>query len=576
MGRWSLESPRHERAAVVALLLLHVCLVLWGVVRNSITYDETFHVSSGVLLASRGDASVSTVNPPLVKVLSGAAAIAAGAKLPPENLLATRDQRIVGDSFMRSNAARYSAIVTAARLPVVVLSILLCWLVWRLARRLYGRAGGLFAVAVYSITPEVLAHAGVATMDLATGLGFLATLAAWDAFVRRGGWSVWALVACAFAATTLTRFTSWILLPILFLSSLALFVRRDPSRASPARVLAGLALLVPAAIAALAIGYRGGVSAAPFAETAWQSVAFRSLADQAPWLRVPLPDLYLQGFDWQAAESEAGVPAFVNGRVVSGRVWWYFPYAILLKWPLGLLGALALRAALGAARAFRAHGEANGARFRRYLQRDDVLFLLVPAAVFLAGGMFLTKLTAGVRYVFPLVPMLAVWLGGLPRALGGGKLVRGFLVALPAVVAIETMTTAPYYLSFFNLLAGGPGRGDRLINDSNADWGQGLLALRDELRRRGIGKVYLTYHGTADPAVYGIDYIPYTGGAAGGESAWLAVSSYYFRGLSQRMVTSTGISAPVRVDFRALWDREPEARPGRCMRLYHLPNASAP
>jgi hypothetical protein len=107
-----------------------------------------------------------------------------------------------------------------------------------------------------------------------------------------------------------------------------------------------------------------------------------------------------------------------------------------------------------------------------------------------------------------------------------------------------------------------------LVNDSNVDWGQGLIALREELARRGIRRVHLVYHGTTDPAVYGIDYVPYFGGNVGPESDWIAVSSYYFVGLWQRMTTSRGRTRPISIDFRALWGVKPEACPAGCMYLF--------
>ena len=130
---------------------------------------------------------------------------------------------------------------------------------------------------------------------------------------------------------------------------------------------------------------------------------------------------------------------------------------------------------------------------------------------------------------------------------------------------------APWHLSFYNALAGGPARGQWIVNDSNVDWGQGLIALRDELHRRGIGRIHLTYHGTTDPSVYGLDYVPFRGGEIGPVSDWLAVSSYYFVGLSQRMTTREGRSKnPWKIDFRPLWNREPDAMPGGCMLLFRM------
>jgi 4-amino-4-deoxy-L-arabinose transferase-like glycosyltransferase len=560
---------RHERALVVALLVLHAALVLWGVVRNSATFDENFHLPSGVLIVARRDFRVSTVNPPLVKAMCAVPALLAGAKLPPDSAIATQNQQMVGYGFMRVNATRYHDVFMAARLPVLLLSLGLALLVRRWARRLYGPGGGLIALAAYVLAPEALAHAGVVGMDLATGLGFTATLYGWWGFARTGRWSWFARAAGGFAFTLLVRFTGWSLLPILAVVTLVTHVRRPTPR--PSRLWAGLAALVPIGLVALAAGYLGQVSFAPLADGAWHSHLFQSLAARAPGLRLPLPDAYLRGFDWQAHESDAGnTPTFVLGQLTTARIWWYFPLALLVKWPLGFLAALAVRAAT--------------ARARRLPRRRAGAFLLLPAALFLLAGMTLVKLNAGVRYMFPLLPLLAVWLGGLAAAethawRRARKRTRSWRMtwvaaALAVVTLVEALVTAPFYLSSFNLLVGGPGRGDAIVNDSNVDWGQGLIALRDELGRRGIRRVYLTYHGTVDPAVYGIDYVPYAGGPIRGESEWLAVSSYFYNGLRQRMVTRYGVSEPISVDFRSLWERPPDARPANCMYLYRVGGTS--
>jgi hypothetical protein len=90
------------------------------------------------------------------------------------------------------------------------------------------------------------------------------------------------------------------------------------------------------------------------------------------------------------------------------------------------------------------------------------------------------------------------------------------------------------------------------------------------LRRRGIEKIHLAYHGTTDPAVYGIDYVPYLGGEPGSESDWIAVSSYYFVGLTQRMMTQRGRTERLKLDFGPLRSRKPDAVVAGCMYLFRL------
>lgn len=65
----------------------------------------------------------------------------------------------------------------------------------------------------------------------------------------------------------------------------------------------------------------------------------------------------------------------------------------------------------------------------------------------------------------------------------------------------------PHYLSYFNVLAGGPNNGWKALVDSNIDWGQDLGSLKVWLDEHGVEQVYLSYFGEGRPAYYGIDYI---------------------------------------------------------------------
>ncbi|MBK7369789.1 MAG: hypothetical protein IPJ04_18415 [Candidatus Eisenbacteria bacterium] len=153
----------------------------------------------------------------------------------------------------------------------------------------------------------------------------------------------------------------------------------------------------------------------------------------------------------------------------------------------------------------------------------------------------------------------------------GTRPIASVAAVLVLLAGVEGVRALPYPLSFFNVFAGGPGRGDRIVNDANVDWGQGLVALRDELQKRGIRKVHLAYHGTIDPRLYGIDYVPYVGGQPGPESDYLAISSYYLVGLPARMTTYLGQSErSIVLNMGPLLQVEPLARPAGCMYLFKI------
>jgi dolichyl-phosphate-mannose-protein mannosyltransferase len=559
MSAGRLRLPGGERTWGIALLAIHLALAVWGAAVNSVTFDENFHVPAGVVEVARGDLLTSAVNPPLVKAMFGAAALAAGARMPADSAIARIEQSIVGESFRRRNADRYHRVFFAARLVVVLLSLALGWLVWRFARRLYGPGGGLLALAFYAFAPEAIAHGGLATLEIATALGFMASVyTCWD-FARRPSVGAWLGLLAAVVFTALTRFSA-LALALLLPALAAILARRGRRR----YVWLGLALLLPAAVIGIDLGYLGKVSFRPLQTREFASEPFRALQHACPALRLPLPDDWLAGLDWQTREGARGeTPAYLFGRILSDPVWYYFPVAILCKWPLGFLAALLARAGLGAS--------FMGSAARR---AREFLVLAVPTLV-LMGAMFVLTLDVGVRYVFPMLPFLCVWCGGLwsrgspgPRRFSRA-LARGAVV-LASLVAVESSMAAPWHLSFFNRLAGGPGGGYRILNDSNVDWGQGLIALRAEMKRLHVSRIHLAYHGTTDPAMYGIDYVPYLGGEPGAESDWLAVSSFYFIGMTQRMMTTGGRTPPLRLDFRPLWGRKPDAVLAGSMYLFKV------
>jgi hypothetical protein len=545
----------HERLWVALLLAVHVALAVWGAAKQSVTFDENFHLPAGVLEVAYGELRVSAVNPPLVKALGGLAAIAAGAHVPTMDAFPTGEQGEVGMVFMHANEDRYQRVFFAARLVTVLLSVLLALVVWRWSRRLWGPRAALVSLGFYALAPEALAHAGVMTMDVPTALGFTAAFAAWQGFVVSGRWRAWGWTAGAVAFTFLVRLTAVFLPPMLLALAVIELLRKRVR--SPRKLWLGFALLCVSTLVLLEAGYLFRVSLTPIAQWHFESVAFQHLQERAPWLRLPLPTTWVVGFDRQALESQSGrTPCFFLGKELPQAPLAYFPVALLIKWPLGFIAALLVCAAF---------------MIKRRPPWRKLAWPLALAAAFVVIVVFVGRMGIGIRYLFPLIPAFAVTLGAAASGRGSASpRWRQAMIALAVVQGVEACAHAPWHLSFFNVLAGGTERAQFIINDSNIDWGQGLIALRDEMRRRGIARVYLSYHGTADPAAYGIDNVPYLGGAPGHEADWIAISSYYFVGEAQRMMLHDRRTDRMRLDFRPLWSRRADATPAGCMLLYRL------
>lgn len=550
---------RHSGAIATLLIALHAALAMWAAAANSVTFDENFHVPAGVRIVRAGDFATSYAQPPLPKTLYALAALAAGARDPDPAMASPGAERFVGYSFMERNRDRYQRVYFAARLVAATFSVALALLVWRLARAWSGARAGLLALALWCVLPETLAHAGLAGVDLPTALVFFGGTLAWFGFIRTGRPARFVIAAVWTGAAFLTRFSAVQLLPTFALIALAAQVAGRAPR--PARMWTGLALLPLVALAALAAGYGFQMSFQPLADIELHSAAFQSLQRALPALRLPLPDAWLSGVDYLAFLGEPGrKESYLLGAVRTAHAWWYFPVAIAVKWPLGFL-ALAAWSWVGLAGA-----PPGRARLR-------AVTLLAPVAVTLGAGMA-ASLDFGIRYLMPMLPFVCVGIGALAssaRPRPAPPRAARLAFALAALVAVESLRALPYPLAFFNAAAGGPGRGDRIVNDSNVDWGQGLIALREEMRRRGIRHVHLLAHGTTDPALYGIPYSLYTGEAPGSESDWLAVSSYFLVGLPARLTTTRGMTREsVRFDLGPLQRRAAVARPAGCLYLFRL------
>lgn len=80
------------------------------------------------------------------------------------------------------------------------------------------------------------------------------------------------------------------------------------------------------------------------------------------------------------------------------------------------------------------------------------------------------------------------------------------MAALLLWQAAASAGTHPYYLTYFNELAGGSSRGHERLLDSNLDWGQDLKALKGYLNRENVSDLVLSYYGSTQPDYLGRNY----------------------------------------------------------------------
>ena len=400
-------------------------------------------------------------------------------------------------------------IMFLARLPTIWLGLLLAALGGRWAREIVvgwgvGRraawASSIVTIALLALDPNILAHMRLVTTDLGLAAGAaLAGFTLWR-FLKRPSWSRAAVAGAGLGLLQNTKFTALLFVPLFGLVVLVAFWQHRRDRQSLVQ-LAGLVLFVYPLVAALTLWATNGFQAGP-------------LESPLPLLGllrgVPVPlSLHLDQLLDIGGRLQTGAPSFLLGQYSDSGWWYYFPVAFVLKTPLPIL--ILLLVALFRVAMMVVLRRSNSGRTL------DLAALLIPGLGYFAIALT-TDINLGYRHLLAVLPFLYVLIGvivgeavfsppardieaagtrRLPVVLTGGALL--WLAAI-------TLWIYPHFLSFFNVLAGGPDNGWRALVDSNIDWGQDLARLKEWQAEQGVERLWLSYFGEARPDYYGITY----------------------------------------------------------------------
>jgi hypothetical protein len=464
-----MAPQRGPLVLAVTLLLVVLVVPLATMCFKSATFDEVAHLPAGYTYLETGVVRLNPQHPPLVKELCALPLLLM--KLRPIDrqalsapVLAPSFEWTFGRAFLYEQDA--DRILFWGRMPAVLMSVALAALVWIWARRLWGEWGGLLALVLYAFDPTIAAHSQFVTTDVGCALFSVGFVLLLRAYLARPTGGRRLIAGGALGLALGAKFSALVLLPV----ALVLLAARRWSRDRRAGSFSWRSLAAPACELALMTVVAGGV--------VW--ILYGLPAD---------PLFYVRGLRGVNADHDASVPAYLMGALRVGGWRSYLAIATLVKTPLPEL------ALLGLALAVALHG------WRR-LDREDALLALPCLAYF--AGYSVSGDDLGVRYVIPCLPFAFVFAGRL--AVWARRRTRAAAAALALLVswcAVEYTAIAPDHLSYFNEAAGGWRGGIRWLADSNVDWGQGLIQLRNYLRSHP-GDYWFCYFGSGAPEYYGI------------------------------------------------------------------------
>jgi len=397
-----LKSRVWEISALV-IILLSLVLCYLTLDRTAATYDEPNYLDAAKKVVGSSDFSQQNtiLHPPLTYWLNG----------------------LLLDWAPQANLNAELRCVRLLGLLAFYLTTEILVFIW--ARKLFGSKGGALSLFLFAFCPLVMAHARLATTDMAAACTFFAaTFGLWNLFRRPtllGTFGAGILIGIAL----LSKYSTILLIPIaIFLFSAALEARRKqkqrarkkgvivPDSAPPSGPPLPIVPFILASITGLAVlaaGYRFDGLFQPLSALTFQSDFFQTLST-IPLINaipMPVPQHYIEGIDFQKQISETGFTSFLLGEKYFRGVWYYYPVCFLLKMPIPFMILVGL-------------GAWEFIKRKRVIDYER-LFTLLPPLLFFAYLVYPNTSNAGFRYAMPAIPFLAVLAGGALRTRGSGE-----------------------------------------------------------------------------------------------------------------------------------------------------------
>ena len=524
----------------------------------SATMDEGLHIAAGVEVYQESTYTALVEQPPLSRFATGLLPYLGGVRTLPDQHL------FVQGRYVLENSGDYWEALTLGRAGNLVFIPILVFYTFCWSSRLYGRGAALVAVALVTFCPTILAHAGLATVDLAitvTLVGAAYHLYRWLEAPR----FLQALAAgCLVGLALMSKYSALGFVPVIAgsFALTAIAARRlggTPWSGSALRLRAAqLALLLGACVLVVWSCFAWNTSPVGRAHTGqYESVERvfpaggllnRVASGLIGGVRSAAPGL-LEGISDAVNHARSGHAAqYLLGEVRYERGWWYyFPIALAVKLTLPFL----LLIALSLIACYRRPGT----------DRATSLYPALGALSVLGVGMF-GEVNIGVRHVMPMLPFLAISASALFENHGEGYQSGRRLVAIGVLLVLghglASAAAHPDYLAYFNELARGNER--YVLGDSNLDWGQDLGRLSSFVQEHELDEIDVSCLGPTSLVFLGVEnartFLPQDR-----PNGWVAISAFKLQGLDARRDGGA---------YDWLLRHEPQGRVGKSIWIYYL------
>lgn len=451
---------RHSVAVFLILVLIGSLRIVATYTVFSHTYDEPAHLACGIQWLQQGIYRYEPQHPPLARVAMAIGPTLAGSIYHSKNL-----KWFEGLAILYADG-HYNRTLALARLGILPFFWIATLVVYLWAIKYLGEPCAALAVLIFTSLPPVLAHAGLATTDMAvtamTGASFLSAVN----WIEKPTPFKGLIFGLALGMAVLSKFSALAFIPVSLVVALGVFILLEGGSAVmrlSREHLRTFCLGLLTAFYTVWAGYRFSFGHVPFTA-----------------LRLPFPELLVGIHDVVEHNRHGGAYAYLFGEHRDSGWWYYYFVAMGVKTPLAFFPLLACgMASVG----------------RKEIPRGVWLALAFSGGILLFS--LFSRINLGLRHI------LVVYIGfSIIAGAGAAALVErakqwqpaGWIVgALLLSMVSSSVMAHPDYLAYFNVLAGS--EPERILVDSDLDWGQDMKRLVARLRQIDApGIAFTTYY----------------------------------------------------------------------------------
>jgi len=508
------------------LLFLMLLMAFFSILDDSFTTDEPVHVTAGYSYLTQKDMRLNAEHPPLIKDLAAIPLLFLDLNFPRDHPAWTQEdnpfwwhQFNLGGEFLYKSGNNPDQILLWSRIPMILILILVGFFVFKWTKELYGSRAALITLFLFSFSPTFISHGRLITTDVGAAAGAFISTYYFIKFLKEPTKKNLIISGVTLGLAQLIKFSLFLLFPIFSLLILIWSMVKSSNFKSFLKFF-GIYLLKFILICIIFLivifpVYQYHVLNYPperqvrDAEFLLSNHPLQFLRKLIPRMaKIPILRAYAQyflGLSMIFQRAIGGHTTFFLGEISAAGWPQYFPIVYIIKESLAfhILSAISLIYL-----SFLIKEPPWKNTFRRifdWIRNHFTEFSMMIFILIYWASSITSNLNIGVRHLLPVFPftfllvsgLLNLWLKNPPY--GIKYLIIGILILWQVISVIKIY---PYFLTYFNEIAGGQDGGYRYTVDSNLDWGQDLKRLKKWIEENKIEKIYLDYFGGGNPEYY--------------------------------------------------------------------------